>query len=76
MNVLEDEKVFRKMDTQTGYHQIEIKEEDKEKTTFGCKIGTFKYNKLSLGLKNAPATLQRIMDSILRIMEICGFISI
>ncbi|KAI4293353.1 hypothetical protein PAPHI01_2627 [Pancytospora philotis] len=57
--------VFSKMDAESGYHQIDLAEQDKEKTAFGCKFGTFEYNKMPFGLVNAPATFQRTMDRIL-----------
>ncbi|KAI4293215.1 hypothetical protein PAPHI01_2489 [Pancytospora philotis] len=57
--------IFSKMDAKAGYHQIDLTEEDKEKTAFGCKFGTFEYNKMPFGLVNAPATFQRVMDRIL-----------
>jgi hypothetical protein len=40
------------------YHQIAIKEEDKEKTAFITPFGAYCYTTMSLGLKNAGATYQ------------------
>lgn len=58
--------VFSKMDAKSGYHQVDLQENDKEKTAFGCKYGIFEYNKMPFGLVNGPATFQRIMDEILQ----------
>jgi hypothetical protein len=45
----------------SGYHQVRIVEEDKKKTTFITKWGSFAYNVMTFGLRNAPAILSRIV---------------
>jgi len=47
------------MDEFSGYNQIRMAEEDKEKTTFVTLWGTFYYKVMLFGLKNAGATYQR-----------------
>jgi hypothetical protein len=47
----------------SGYHQIAIKEEDQEKTTFITPFGAYCYTTMSLGLKNAGATYQRAIQA-------------
>jgi hypothetical protein len=49
----------------SGYHQIPIKPEHKEKTAFSCHRGHFQFVKMPYGLNNAPATYQRCVDVIL-----------
>jgi hypothetical protein len=39
-----------------------VKESDRYKTTFTKKWGTYAYNKMPFGLKNASATFQKAMD--------------
>ncbi|KAH9291415.1 hypothetical protein KI387_043399, partial [Taxus chinensis] len=56
------------------YNQIKIAEEDQHKTTFTTPWGTFCYQVMPFGLKNAEATYQRAMavifhDMIHDIME-------
>ena len=48
----------------SGYNQIEIALEDKEKTTFTCPFGTFAFRKMPFGLCNAPGTFQLCMMGI------------
>jgi hypothetical protein len=43
------------------YHQVGIVEEDKRKTTFIIEWGSFAYNVMPFGLKNAPAVFSRIV---------------
>ena len=52
------------LDRYSGYNQISIAPEDKEKTTFTCSFGTFAFRRMAFGLCNAPGTFQRCMMSI------------
>jgi hypothetical protein len=52
-----------------GYHQVRIAEVDKKKTTFTIEWGSFSYNVMSFGLKNAPTMFSQIMIS-----TFCDFI--
>jgi hypothetical protein len=46
----------------SGYNQISVHPEDREKTTFTTPWGTFMYAKMPFGLMNAGETFQRAMD--------------
>lgn len=59
-------KIFSTLDATSGYYQLEVEEQDKEKTAFSWKGGLFEFNRMPFGLCNAPATFQRAMDRILR----------
>ena len=50
------------LDCYSGYNQVSIHEDDRDKTTFTTPWGTFHYAKMPFGLKNAGATFQRAMD--------------
>nr|GFB07736.1 reverse transcriptase domain-containing protein [Tanacetum cinerariifolium] len=50
------------LDGYKGYRQIKMAKEDVKKTTFITSQGIFCYTKTSLGLKNARATYQRLVD--------------
>jgi hypothetical protein len=54
------------LDSYSGYHQIAIKEEDQEKTTFITMLGAYCYTTMSFGLKNAGATYQRAIQPYFR----------
>ena len=60
-------KVFSILDLCSGYHQIRLRDEDKEKTpSQGIdKVGKdrlFQLKFLPFGSKKAPAKFQRVMD--------------
>ena len=58
-------KFFTTLDLITSYWQVEVNEEDKEKTAFATRKGLFEFNRMPFGLSNAPATFQAAMDSTL-----------
>lgn len=51
------------LDLRSGYYQIKVHENDQEKTpSFIMPFGIYKFKRVQLGLKTAPATFQRLMD--------------
>nr|KAG5695429.1 hypothetical protein BaRGS_033554 [Batillaria attramentaria] len=57
---------FSVLDMKSGYYQVEIEEEHKERTAFTVgPLGFYEYNRLPFGLTNSPATYQRLMEDIL-----------
>ena len=51
--------IFITLDLFQGYWQIKMDETCKGKTTFLCKLGTFQFEVMPLGLKNSSAILQK-----------------
>ena len=57
---------FTVLDAKSGYHQVNIKEEHKERTAFTVgPMGFYEYNRMPFGLSNSPATYQRLMEECL-----------
>ncbi|XP_071699358.1 uncharacterized protein [Rutidosis leptorrhynchoides] len=54
------------LDAYKGYQQIQMAEEDEEKTSFFTSKGIYCYKKMPFGLKNAGATYQRLVDKVFR----------
>ncbi|GJW52743.1 reverse transcriptase domain-containing protein [Tanacetum coccineum] len=50
------------LDAYKGYHQIQMAEEDEEKTAFITNQGIFCYTKMPFSLRNAGATYQWLVD--------------
>jgi hypothetical protein len=55
-------KVMSFIDGFSGYNQIAVHPDDKEKTAFTTPWGTFMYENMPFGLMNAGATFQRVRD--------------
>lgn len=61
-NRLNGAKVFSKIDLNNAYHQLPVVDQDRHKTAFTCRYGTFEFRVMPFGLCNAPSTFQRVMN--------------
>jgi Reverse transcriptase (RNA-dependent DNA polymerase) len=65
LDSLGDAVIFSTMDCNSGYWQIPISEEDRDKMAFVTHKGLHRFTRMPFGLSNAPATFQRALDMIL-----------
>lgn len=57
---------FSSIDLRSGYWQISVDDMDREKTAFVTPDGLYQFKVMPFGLCNAPATFERMMDSLLQ----------
>ncbi|GBN76637.1 Retrovirus-related Pol polyprotein from transposon 17.6 [Araneus ventricosus] len=66
LDALNGSQWFSTLDLKSGYWQVEIQPEDKEKTTFTTGQGLCQFKVMLFGLCNTPATFERLMETVLR----------
>ena len=62
---LSHSRIFSIMDCTAGFWQIETHPLDRHKAAFLTHDGLYEFNVMPMGLKNSPATFQRMMDTVL-----------
>lgn len=54
------------MDLNSGFWQVGMAEDDKEKTAFSTSLGLFHFKVMPFGLCNSPSALSRLLEDVLR----------
>lgn len=65
-NDLSNKTVFSRLDLYKGFWQVEVDPIDRPKTAIATPRGLFEFNRMPFGLKNAPNTFQRLVDTVFR----------
>ncbi|GBM46445.1 Retrovirus-related Pol polyprotein from transposon 297 [Araneus ventricosus] len=71
LDALNGSQWFTTLDLKSGYWQIEIRPEDREKTAFTTGQGLWQFKVMPFKLCNAPATFERLMETILGGLSSC-----
>ena len=65
LDQLSKSRYFTTLDLAGGYWQVLVEPRSREKTVFVTHSGLFEFSVMPFGLKNAPATFQRLMETVL-----------
>jgi hypothetical protein len=66
LDTLVGTKWFSTLDLKSGYWQLDVHPDDKEKTAFSTGQGLWHFTVMPFVLCNAAATFERLMDTVLR----------
>ena len=65
LDALTGSKYFSTLDLASGYWQVPLDEEARDRSTFATRGGLWRWKVLPFGLTSAPATFQRLMERVL-----------
>ena len=74
-NELNGATVFSHLDMNHGYHQLELKENSRDITTFATRVGLYMYKRLKFGTRSAGEIFQETVSKEIT-RDIVGFINI
>ena len=60
---------FTSIDMTSEYHQVEIAQEDKDKTAFILPYGLHQYCRMPFGLAGAQGTFQSVIEDMVQVLE-------
>jgi len=66
LDALGGSRLFSTLDLTSGYWQVELEEEAKERSAFVTRSGLWEWQVLPFGLTSAPSTFERLMETVLR----------
>ena len=69
LSILGEAKVFTSLDLKSGYWQVSVAEEDREKTAFSCFRGAYEFCQMPFGLTSAPSVFMMLMSTVLSGLE-------
>jgi hypothetical protein len=69
VSTLYGSRYFSTLDLESGFHQLKVAKQDKEKTAFSTPWGAFHWNRVPMGLSNSPSSFQRLMDELLKYIK-------
>ena len=64
LDALSGGKLFAKIDLASGYWQVPVNPKHVHKTAFATHLGLFEFFRMPYGLKTAPQTFQRILNTV------------
>ena len=75
LDSLRDMKYYATIDLLSGYWQLGMTDQAKERSAFCTRRGLFHFNRMPFGLSGAPATFCRLMQKVLKdqLWKICLF---
>lgn len=66
LDALSGASMFSTMDLSSGYWQVQLDQQDKEKTAFTTSRALYQFKVMPMGLVNAPPTFQHLMQLVLQ----------